>query len=168
MINCHGKIVDITPDKKKEYLELVSKYASGALRTICGALQPLDAGNSGTKEGEIQDGSDLVLVGLFGIMDPLRPEVIDAVSKCTSAGVIVRMCTGDSTDTATAIAKGCHILNSEDDIVMEGPHFRTLTEAQLDETLPKLRVLARCSPIDKQILVRNLKRLGETVAVTGG
>lgn len=69
--------------------------------------------------------------------------------------------------TAKAIARGCGILDS-DGLVMEGPDFRKLSESELNNVLPKLQVLARSSPLDKQILVRNLKRLGETVAVTGG
>jgi Ca2+-transporting ATPase len=168
LINKNGKIVQISAEKRQELQGIVSKYARGALRTICGALVPLGHDATGIdNEGHVIDGSDLVLAGLFGIMDPLRPEVVEAVKKCISAGVVVRMCTGDSTDTATAIAKGCNIIISDDDIIIEGPKFRTLSEAELDQVLPKLRVLARSSPLDKQILVRNLKRLGETVAVTG-
>jgi haloacid dehalogenase-like hydrolase len=99
---------------------------------------------------------DLLLYGILGIKDPLRAGVIDAVSIANRAGVRVRMVTGDNKITASAIARECGILSRSDDIVMEGPVFRTLTPAQLDQVLPRLAVLARSSPKDKMILVRRL------------
>lgn len=109
--------------------------------------------------------NDMTFLGLVGIMDPLRPGVSEAVASCQKAGVVVRMVTGDNIVTACAIAKECGIYT--DGIVMEGPAFRQLTESEMDEKLPRLQVLARSSPEDKRILVRRLKELGETVAVTG-
>jgi Ca2+-transporting ATPase len=76
------------------------------------------------------------------------------------------MVTGDNKITATAIARQCGIL-TEDGIVIEGPDFRKMSIDQMDKVVPKLVVMARSSPLDKQILVQTLKRLGETVAVTG-
>jgi P-type Ca2+ transporter type 2C len=85
-----------------------------------------------------------------------------------SAGIVVRMVTGDNISTAKSIATLAGIYDPDSDhIVMEGPEFRKLSPDSMDNILPKLRVLARSSPLDKQILVNNLKRLGETVAVTG-
>jgi Ca2+-transporting ATPase len=162
-----GKIIPMTPELHQWYENLIASYADEALRTICCAIKPIAPGQSGVEaDGTIVDDKDLVLAMLFGILDPLRPEVPAAVARCQRAGVVVRMVTGDSEPTARAIARGCGILTAGG-LVMEGPKFRKLTEAQLDEILPKLQVLARSSPLDKQILVNNLKRLGETVAVTG-
>ncbi|KAI8913648.1 hypothetical protein EDD86DRAFT_187685 [Gorgonomyces haynaldii] len=154
-------IVAITPEKRQELERVIDQMASQALRTIGCAIIPV---TNETSIDEI-DLSQLCLVGLFGIEDPLRPEVPPAVKQCQTAGIVVRMVTGDSVPTARAIAKGCGILT--DGIVMEGPDFRQLSQDELDKVLPKLQVLARSSPLDKQILVTNLKRLGETVAVTG-
>jgi Ca2+-transporting ATPase len=67
--------------------------------------------------------------------------------------------------TATAIAASCGM--DIDGEIMEGPKFRQLSDIELDDVVPRLRVLARSSPEDKRILVEHLKRLGETVAVTG-
>ena len=147
--------------KREEFQSLIKVYAEKALRTISCALKAVPVGGS-----RPSDDSDLVFAGMFGIMDPLRPEVIDAVIRCQRAGIVVRMVTGDSADTAQAISRECGILSS-DGIIMEGPEFRKLSETEMDHVLPKLQVLARSSPLDKQILVKNLKRLGETVAVTG-
>lgn len=103
--------------------------------------------------------------GLVGIQDPVRPGVPQAVEKCNFAGVSVRMVTGDNVITAKAIATDCGIYT--DGIVMEGPTFRNLGEAEMQEVLPRLQVLARSSPEDKRILVTQLRALGEIVAVTG-
>ncbi|KAJ3293572.1 hypothetical protein HDU79_000198 [Rhizoclosmatium sp. JEL0117] len=108
----------------------------------------------------------LLLASIVGIEDPLRPGVIEAVKSCQGAGVVVRMVTGDNIMTAKSIATKCGIYQSGD-LVMEGEHFRKLSEEKMLELIPKLRVLARSSPTDKQILVSKLQQLGETVAVTG-
>jgi Ca2+-transporting ATPase len=105
-------------------------------------------------------------IGVVGIQDPLRPQVTDAVRRCQMAGIKVRMVTGDNRTTANAIAIECGI-KTEDGIVMEGPVFRQLSDEQMDAVIPNLDVLARSSPEDKRILVERLKKLGETVAVTG-
>lgn len=118
------------------------------------------------KKKIVNDLDSLIFCGLFGIQDPVRKEVPEAVATCMRAGITVRMVTGDNELTARAIAKECGILTDEG-IVMEGPVFRNLTESEMDRILPHLQVLARSSPLDKQVLVRNLKRLKETVAVTG-
>jgi Ca2+-transporting ATPase len=110
--------------------------------------------------------SGLIFIGFFGIRDPLRLEVIDSVKKCQEAGVFVRMVTGDNFLTAKAVAAECGIYSSGG-IAMDGPTFRKLSEAQLDEVIPRLQVLARSSPEDKLLLVNRLRAMNETVAVTG-
>ncbi|KAK6529237.1 hypothetical protein TWF281_008418 [Arthrobotrys megalospora] len=109
---------------------------------------------------------EMTFLCLVGIQDPLRPGVPEAVRQCQKAGVFVRMVTGDNLITAKAIATECGIY-TEGGLVMEGPDFRRLSKGQMRELIPRLQVLARSSPEDKQILVRNLKEMGETVAVTG-
>ncbi|KAJ2986179.1 Calcium-transporting ATPase 10, plasma membrane-type [Globomyces sp. JEL0801] len=153
-VDNEGNIIPITQALRSSYENLITKYAKDALRTIAAAYSS-------------ENSNDLVLLGIFGIQDPLRDEVPLAVANCQSAGVVVRMVTGDSAPTARAIARGCGILTA-DGLVMEGPEFRKLSETEMNSIIPRLQVLARSSPLDKQILVQNLKRLGETVAVTGG
>lgn len=110
--------------------------------------------------------SNFTLVCICGIKDPVRKEVPDAVRQCQKAGITVRMLTGDNLLTATHIAKECGILD-ESGVAMEGPDFRKLSQTEFDNILPKLQVLARCSPQDKYRLVKRLRELGEVVAVTG-
>lgn len=108
----------------------------------------------------------MVLIGITGIEDPLRDGVRDAVAKCHRAGVNIKMCTGDNVLTARSIASQCGIF-TKGGIIMEGPVFRRLSQQDKIEIAPRLQVLARSSPHDKKSLVETLKRLGETVAVTG-
>lgn len=150
----------------------IDQYASKSLRTI--GLVYRDYPSWPPAEAEIADGEpviasllkNLIFVGVIGIQDPVRPGVPEAVRKAKHAGVVVRMVTGDNKITAKAIATECGI-HTEGGIVMEGPKFRKLSEAEMDKILPNLQVLARSSPEDKRILVARLKVLGETVAVTG-
>ena len=109
---------------------------------------------------------DMVFLGIVGIQDPLRVGVADAVHTCQKAGVKVRMVTGDNLLTAKAIAEECGI-HTHDGVVMEGPAFRRMGKREMYQVIPNLQVLARSSPDDKRILVKRLKELGETVAVTG-
>ncbi|EKV07250.1 Calcium-translocating P-type ATPase(PMCA-type),putative [Penicillium digitatum PHI26] len=159
--------------QKKDLLETIDNYAHKSLRTI-GMVYKDFATWPPTEAKQSEDASinfedffhDMTWVGVVGIQDPLRPEVPSAIRKCHSAGVQVKMVTGDNVATATAIASSCGI-KTEDGLVMEGPKFRQLTNAEMDEVIPRLQVLARSSPDDKRILVERLKILGETVAVTG-
>jgi Ca2+-transporting ATPase len=109
---------------------------------------------------------DMTMLGIFGIQDPVRAGVSEAVYACQRAGVFVRMVTGDNIITAKAIAQECGIF-TPGGIAIEGPKFRKLSTRQMNQIIPRLQVIARSSPDDKKILVNQLKKLGETVAVTG-
>jgi len=156
-------------------LETIDQYAKSSLRTI--GIVYKDFASWPPKEAKrLEDDNsaadfdsvfrDMTWVGVVGIQDPLRPEVPHAIRKCHSAGVQVKMVTGDNIATATAIASSCGI-KTEEGLVMEGPKFRQLSNEEMDSVIPRLQVLARSSPEDKRILVERLKVLGETVAVTG-
>ncbi|KAJ5514091.1 hypothetical protein N7463_003643 [Penicillium fimorum] len=166
-------VEQLSETRKQHLLELIDNYAHKSLRTIgmvykdFTAWPPAEAKNSEDSSANFDDFfHGMTWIGVVGIQDPLRPEVPEAIRKCHSAGVQVKMVTGDNVATATAIASSCGI-KTEDGLVMEGPKFRQLTNAEMDEVVPRLQVLARSSPDDKRILVERLKALGETVAVTG-
>ncbi|KAE9597687.1 putative P-type ATPase, HAD-like domain, P-type ATPase, transmembrane domain-containing protein [Lupinus albus] len=100
-------------------------------------------------------------IGVVGIKDPVRPGVKESVAVCRSAGIIVRMVTGDNINTAKAIARECGIL-TDDGIAIEGPDFREKTQEEMFELIPKIQ------PLDKYTLVKQLRTtFGEVVAVTG-
>ncbi|KAG5651154.1 hypothetical protein H0H81_009669 [Sphagnurus paluster] len=148
-------------------------YANQTLRTIALCYRDFEswppAGMSTNEDNEVpfeELATELTLIGITGIEDPLRPGVRDAVTNCLRAGVSVKMCTGDNVLTARSIAAQCGIF-TPGGIIMEGPVFRNLSQAERIEIVPRLQVLARSSPQDKQVLVETLKSVGEIVGVTG-
>ena len=162
-------------DNRLTLTNLIDNYASRSLRTIAMVYRDFDrwpAKGARTVEGEKNEAvfedifKSMVLLSIVGIQDPLREGVPEAVWTCQKAGIVVRMVTGDNVITARAIATSCGIY-TEGGVVMEGPAFRKLSKAKMDKIIPRLQVLARSSPEDKRILVKRLKELGETVAVTG-
>ena len=165
----------LSPSARLRASDTINEYAQNSLRTIAMLYKdfpqwpPVGARTLEEDKSlaEFEDVlEEMTLLGVFGIQDPLREGVSLAVRRCQDAGIFVRMVTGDNVTTANAIAMQCGI-KSETGIVMEGPKFRQLSDKEMDETLPRLQVLARSSPEDKRILVSRLKQLGETVAVTG-
>ena len=110
--------------------------------------------------------TNLTLIGITGIEDPLRGGVREAVASCRMAGVRVTMCTGDNVLTARSIAQQCGIY-TPGGIIMEGPHLRSLPPDIMKSIVPRLQVLARSSPDDKRMLVETLKDRGDIVGVTG-
>jgi len=111
--------------------------------------------------------SDLVLVGLVGISDPLRDDVKDAVNVAKSAGIDVKMVTGDNIKTASAIAKEVGLLVGNDWVAMEGTEFRESSDDKILKVINKLKVLARATPSDKERLVNLIQSKNLVVAVTG-
>jgi len=162
-------------DSKEAVTTIINEYAQQSLRTIGMLFKDFEQWPPASAKALDGDKSqadfddlfhDMIWIGVVGIHDPLREGVVEAVAQCQRSGVVVRMVTGDNVTTARAIAAECGIL-TDGAVVMEGPAFRQLSDNEMNEVLPNLRVLARSSPEDKRILVSRLKQLGETVAVTG-
>ncbi|XVE70191.1 hypothetical protein DITRI_Ditri10aG0052700 [Diplodiscus trichospermus] len=142
----------------------IEKFASEALRTLC--LAYMDMGADFSVDSPLPF-KGYTCIGIVGIKDPVRPGVKESVAICKSAGITVRMVTGDNINTAKAIAREIGIL-TENGIAIEGPEFREKSEEELLELIPKIQVMARSSPMDKHTLVKHLRTtFGEVVAVTG-
>ncbi len=109
--------------------------------------------------------SDLVLLGLVGLLDPPRPEAISAIRECRSAGIGVKMITGDHAGTAAAIGRQIGIDNP--DTVLTGAQIETMDEAALVTSIKTTNIFARTNPEHKLRLVMALQSLGEVVAMTG-
>lgn len=176
-LDSQNRIVNdqFSDNDRQNMLNTIESYAGNSLRTI--GLVYRDFSSWPPKNAELLEDDpssakfedifhDMTWIGVVGIQDPLRPEVPGAIQQCNAAGVQVKMVTGDNIATATAIATSCGI-KTDDGLAMEGPKFRLLSDKEMDEVIPNLQVLARSSPEDKRILVAHLKKLGETVAVTG-
>ncbi|TAQ87164.1 hypothetical protein B7494_g4503 [Chlorociboria aeruginascens] len=167
--------IAMSDSNRQTLINLIENYATRSLRTIGLVYRDFDrwpakgARTSETDKNEVVFEDifrQTVFLGVVGIQDPLREGVPEAVRVCQKAGVVIRMVTGDNLITARAIAEECGIYTAGG-IIMEGPAFRKLSKTKMDQMIPRLQVLARSSPEDKRILVKRLKELGETVAVTG-
>lgn len=165
----------LTEDNRETLEQVITTYASRSLRTLGLVYRDFESWPPRESRKNEDDPSQAIFEDIFkrmtflavvGIQDPLRDGVREAVKDCQHAGVYVRMVTGDNVLTAKAIAEDCGIL-VPGGLVMEGPTFRKLSKRDMDAAIPKLCVLARSSPDDKRRLVKRLKELGETVAVTG-
>jgi len=156
----------IEDSQRNELQELMKEWASDGLRILSIAYVEFPEDYSIPKGDPRDVDKDLILLGIVGIEDPLRPETYESVKQCHHAGITVRMLTGDNLLTAKKIASRCGILTEEGEAI-EGPQLRSLSNEELEERLPRLQVIARCSPEDKYLLVKCLKGMGEVVAVTG-
>lgn len=118
------------------------------------------------KEAHRRMESDMVFDGFVAIADPLRSDVYDAVAACRSAGVGVKILTGDNIVTATAIAKELDLL-ADGCVALEAKEVEEMSDRQLQKMLPKISVIARSTPTVKMRVVKLLKARGDVVAVTG-
>lgn len=164
VIDSNGAVVPLDKASIDHLNATIEEFACEALRTLCLAYKEIENGFS--SDSPIPIGG-YTCIGIVGIKDPVRPGVKESVAICRSAGITVRMVTGDNINTAKAIARECGIL-TEGGIVIEGPEFREKSEEELTELIPKIQVMARSSPMDKHTLVKHLRTtLQEVVAVTG-
>ena len=109
----------------------------------------------------------LNLVGIVGIRDEIRPESISAIKEAQAAGIQVVMITGDKKETALAIARESGLLEEENQIVLSSEELNKLTDEELKEMLPRIRVIARALPSDKSRLVKIAQELDLVVGMTG-
>jgi len=169
-MNDAGKVVPMTEADRQMFVAHIGSMAKTGLRCIGLAFQDFSSLKYDEKNEVIDppEGFEaFTLMAILGIKDPLRPAVPAAMLACKNAGIVVRMVTGDHLDTAKFIAKDAGIMYDERHLAIEGPSFRNMSDEEKEAIVPKLRVLARSSPLDKEILVRWLKAHGDVVAVTG-
>uniref|UniRef100_A0A9I9CRZ4 Calcium-transporting ATPase n=1 Tax=Cucumis melo TaxID=3656 RepID=A0A9I9CRZ4_CUCME len=164
VINSSGEVVPLDESSIKHLNVIINQFAGEALRTLCLAYMELENGFAVNDPIPV---SGYTCIGIVGIKDPVRPGVKESVAVCRSAGITVRMVTGDNINTAKAIARECGIL-TDDGIAIEGPDFREKSQEELLQIIPKIQVMARSSPLDKHTLVKHLRTtFDEVVAVTG-
>lgn len=148
-------------DKHKELDNLMNDFAKKMYRLLVLA----------TCDTEIKEGEDLsdnlTLVGLLTIRDSVRPEAITAIKEAQSAGVQVVMITGDRKETAIAIAKESGIIENEGDIALTSQRLNEMSDEEVKNNLPKIKVIARALPTDKSRLVRLSQELNLVVGMTG-
>lgn len=186
-LDATGQPVMITENFQNTLNAKIKEFADATLRTLLITYREDDTLTSNSEKEDIE--KDLIIIGMVGIKDPIREQVPHAVAQCFTAGVKVRMITGDNPDTAVAIAKEAGILENDwvkkgdnDYTVMTGIQFRNFVGGldkdeegndvivNLDnfkKVRDQLKVLARSSPTDKYIMATGLKQLHHVVAMTG-
>ncbi|GEA92210.1 magnesium-transporting ATPase [Pediococcus damnosus] len=161
----NNKLVSIS--EAKETLEKqVSDYANDALRTIAVAKRDLtkDEALNGTQT-DLE--KKLTVLGIVGIIDPPRPEVKKSIAVLHKASVEVVMITGDHAATARAIAYRLGLVKDKEGHVVEGYEIEKMSDDELFELVPDIRVYARVSPEHKQRIIKALQKHNEIVAMTG-
>ena len=158
---------EIKPDLDN-YSKLVrqknEEMAKEALRVLACAYKELDHKPTDEEMANIE--SDLIFVGMVGMIDPPREEAKKAVEKCKTAGIKTVMITGDHKITATAIAKKLGILENEDEAIT-GQELEKMSDEDLEKNVRKYSVYARVSPEHKVRIVKAWQKNGEIVAMTG-
>ncbi len=148
--------------------ELLLKYQEMAMRTLGFAYGIIEEENPANCEELVNRGM-LTFMGVVAISDPIRPDVPQAIEKCRSAGIGIKIVTGDTPGTATEIARQIGLWRAEDNENnrITGVEFAALSDPEALEKVSALKIMARARPTDKQRLVQLLQQKGEVVAVTG-
>lgn len=155
----------VPAEEKEKYAAQIKAFQEKACRVIGFAHKAIAVcPDFETGRAEIESG--LIFDGFTAIADPLRKEVFDAVRSCRQAGIDVKMLTGDNIVTATAIANDLSLLD-QDHIALEAKDIDALNDQELKDLLPKIRVIARSTPVIKMRVVKALKAMDCVVAVTG-
>ncbi|MBO7716837.1 MAG: cation-translocating P-type ATPase [Methanobrevibacter sp.] len=197
-IDFNGHINDFDPGTKNEIMREIDRMTKRSLRVIALAYNKIDTEEyekvSDLDNKEIEKGDseihrtysknrhhgesfekDLIFAGLLGIMDPPRPEAIDAISDCQKAGINVVMITGDHKDTATAIAMELGILPRDyyiheenyNNSILTGQELEDLTDEEYNAIAKDIKVYARVYPEQKRRIIEVLQNHGEIVSMTG-
>lgn len=159
-----GKAVPLTEARRQEIVEANRAMTQKALRVLAGAvrrhdMQPADCSPAALEQG-------LCFVGLAGMIDPVRPEVVDAIAACRSAGIRPIMITGDHVDTASAIARELGILQGDAEAVT-GAELSAMSDAEFQERFRNISVYARVQPEHKTRIVNAWRGAGSVTAMTG-
>ncbi|HSA89661.1 MAG TPA: HAD-IC family P-type ATPase, partial [Burkholderiales bacterium] len=163
-IRLGARVVPLTDELKKEVLDQNRDMASHALRVLGVACRPLDAVPDNPTPEALE--KELTFVGLLGMIDPARPEVVEAVRVANGAGLKTVMVTGDHKDTAEAIAREIGIL-TPGGLVLTGPQIEAMNDPELAARADQLQVCCRVSPQHKTRIVDAMKANGHVAAMTG-
>ena len=159
-----GKIVDMTEEIKADILKANKAMADKALRVLAAAKKDLLAEPTAYEPETVE--CDLTFVGLTGMIDPVRPEVKDAIDECRSAGIRPIMITGDHKDTAVAIATELGIITDASEAIT-GAELNEISDEEFETLVEKFSVYARVQPEHKTRIVNAWRKKGKVTAMTG-
>lgn len=160
-VEINGEIHPLTKEEEMKILTQVDQMAEEALRVLAVAFKKTSHPDT---QNDLE--SELVFLGLTGMIDPPREEVKDSINRCHEAGVRVVMITGDHQKTALAIAKELHIADHIDETI-SGQELNEMSDTMLREKVKTVNVFARVSPEHKVRIVQALKTQGNIVSMTG-
>ena len=151
-----------------KYNEQLLAYQNKAMRTL-GIAYKVVPENASDDCAELVGEGGMTFLGIFAISDPIRPDIPNAVKKCQSAGIGIKIVTGDTPGTATEIARQIGLWTPEDTERnrITGVEFAALSDEEALDRVLDLKVMSRARPMDKQRLVQLLQQKGAVVAVTG-
>jgi Ca2+-transporting ATPase len=158
-----GEVQLVDGDKRNLAIGENERMAKAGERVMVVARKDFDPDTFDPKSKLIDLMTDLTILAMVGIVDPPRNEAKDAIAKCHSAGIQVRMITGDHAVTAAAIGKELGITGK----ALTGAEFKAMSDEELKKMLPEIGVVARVAPEDKIRLVTMLQELDNIVAMTG-
>ncbi len=150
--------------EKADILRLMEGFQSKAGRLLAFSHKVLPGGYQGEEQAALEQ--NMLFDGFVVISDPLSPDVYEAIRTCRSAGIEVKMLTGDNIRTARAIAEELHMLD-KDHIAVEAADIEKLSDEELKQELKRIQVIARSTPLVKMRVVKLLKEERNVVAVTG-
>ena len=157
--------VNLSKIEKQQILDKVKNFSKNALRILGFAYKKLDYIPKDIKELEKEE-NDLSFAGILGIIDPPRESVKKSVILCKNAGIRPIMITGDSIDTATAIAKNVGIIDNDNEAIL-GSELDKYNDEELKNIVKRCSVYARVNPAHKERIVFALQNSGKIVAMTG-
>ncbi|MCK9363070.1 MAG: cation-translocating P-type ATPase [Syntrophales bacterium] len=159
-----GQVIPLTEEKRQGVIERNREMAGDALRVLAVTYRPLDAVPENPDPDQVE--KDLTFIGLLGMIDPPRPEVIAAIRLAQGAGLKTVMVTGDYRDTAEAVAREVGLKTSSG-LVLTGTELDQMSDERLTEEANRLEVCCRVSPAHKMRIVDAMKARGHIVAMTG-
>jgi len=150
--------------RAKDIVKVSSDFAKQGMRVLAMGFKEVPQNKEELTHKDIEEG--IVYAGLQGMIDPARPEAIEAIGDCKGAGIRTIMITGDHAITAVAVSKKLGI-GSEEPEVLEGKELETISDPELFGRVKQVSVYARVSPQHKLRITQQLQKHGEVVAVTG-
>lgn len=160
----NGRAVAMTKADREAAVYDNKNMADRALRVLCAAYRIYEEMPQDTEPQALE--KDLTYIGLVGMIDPVRDEVIPAIQQCRNAGIRPVMITGDHKDTAVAIGKQIGIIKDESEAVT-GAQLDEMSDEQLEADITKYGVYARVKPEHKVRIVTAWKKRGAITAMTG-
>ena len=160
----NGRQLPMTDEKRAQITADNKAMADKALRVLCAAMKTYSAMPESTEPSDIEN--ELCYVGLTGMIDPVRPEVLDAIRQCRDAGIRPIMITGDHKDTAVAIAKELGIIDDESGAIT-GAQLNKISDEDFESEIEKYSVYARVQPEHKVRIVKAWRAKGMITAMTG-